>query len=270
MLTLVGAAVVGVAGAGSAATVCLLDSAACPGTIEFDADAAVSPRALPRGVPAAVAFSGHASVSTSNGSHPSALREAVLEIDRDVAVDAEGLPACGYRQIASRDSEGARQSCRKALVGRGEAVVELAYPENFPIPIRTEIGLFNGGVRDGVTVLLVHGFIPRPVAGAGAIVARVEMSKAPDGRSTWVARIELPRISGGHGSLIELDLRMRRIFFAEGRKRSYLSARCPDGALQLEMSKGLFRNEIQAPSVPPQTTLSGSIRLPCAPREQVD
>jgi hypothetical protein len=260
-----GVALVGVANAGSAATVCLLDSAVCPGTIEFEPDANVSPGALPRWKPATVAFSGHTSVSTSDGSHPPALREAVLEVDRDVAVDAEGLPACGYRQIASRDSEGARQSCRKALVGQGEAVVELAYPENTPIPIRTEVGLFNGGVRDGVTVLLIHGYIPRPVAGAGAIVARVEMSKAPDGRYAWGARIEIPRISGGHGSLIELDVRMRRIFFVKGRKRSYLSARCPDGRLQIKVSRALFKNENKAPGVAPQTMLKGSLFVPCPP-----
>jgi hypothetical protein len=259
-----GAAVVGITGTGSAASICLLGGSTCPGILELDAGADVLPRVLPRGKPAAIGFRGQASISTSEGSHPSALREAILEIDRDVVIDAEGLPACGYRKIASRDSDGARQACPNSLVGSGEAVVEFAYPENTPIAITTEIGIFNGGVREGRTRLFIHGFVPFPIP--RAVVARVEIRKRASGRYLREALIEIPRMGDGHGSLVEFELRMRRIFYVAGRKKSFLSGRCPDGRLDLGMSKALFKNENRAPGVAPQTMLKGLLTLPCTPK----
>jgi hypothetical protein len=65
-----------------------------------------------------------------------------------------------------------------------------------------------------------------------------------------------------HGSLIEFELRTRRIFYVAGRKMSFLSGRWPDGRLDLGMSKALFKNENRAPGVAPQTTLKGLLTLP--------
>ncbi|HEU5141947.1 MAG TPA: hypothetical protein VFU04_02200 [Solirubrobacterales bacterium] len=230
------------------------------------AEGRVAPQRLPRRVSAPIAFHGSARIATTDGSHPSALRETIVSIDRGIAVDAEGLPVCGYRQIATRDSEDARRICRKALVGSGEAVILLSYPENRPLPLLTEISLFNGGARGNATMLFVHGYIPRSVAGAGAIVARVEMTKALDDRYGSIARIEIPRMSGGHGSLIEIDLRMRRTYLIERKMKSYLSARCPHGSLWLATEKAVFRNELQTPGVPAQTSMKGRFEIPCTPK----
>jgi hypothetical protein len=264
------AATVGVVGAatiGSAATTCAVSGPGCPAPTEIEFGPPgfrVTPRLLPAGKPAPIAFSGEASISTVNGTHPSALREAAVDVERDVIFDVAGLPACGYRQLATRESDAARRVCRPAIVGSGTAVIELSYPENKPIALKTEVILFNGGPRGRATRLFLHGFLPIPRP--RALVARVTLEPAPGGGGGGRATVEIPRASDGHGSLIEFALTVRRTFRAEdGRKGSFVSARCPDGKFKVTMPKLVFRNEVGVPGVPPQTFLKGSALVPCTP-----
>jgi hypothetical protein len=52
-------------------------------------------------------------IETDDGIHPSALREAVIDIDRDVKINAKGLPSCKAGQLEAtkyqRGQEGLRQ-----------------------------------------------------------------------------------------------------------------------------------------------------------------
>jgi hypothetical protein len=248
------------------ARVCALAGDGCDlGSLEVTlTENRVAPRALPRGKPAPVTFRGGGRIWTKDGHHPSALREVVLEIDRDVAFDADDLPACGYRRLTSRETDAARRVCRRAIVGWGTATFLLSYPENKPIFVKTDVTLFNGGSRGRAMRLFLHGFLP--IRLPRAIVAPVSLEPAPGHTGGWRATVEIPQASEGYGSLIDFALTVGRKFRTEdGGKGSFASARCPDGKFELAMSKLLFKNENGTPGAPPQTLLKAAMLLPCTP-----
>jgi len=249
----------------SPAAACLLASTCERPSLEFElSELEVTPRVLPERTPVPVTVSGGARITIADGTHPSALREAVVDVDRDVAFDVEGLPACGYRQLASRESDAARDVCRRAILGWGTAVVLVTYPESRPIPLETDVTLFNGGARGRATRLFLHGFLPIPRP--RAIVAPVTLEPAPGNRGGLHATIAIPRTSEGHGSLIDFALTVRRTFPTDdGAKGTFLSARCPDARFEVTMPKLVFKNEIGTPGVAPQIVLKRSVFLPCMP-----
>lgn len=199
-------------------------------------------------------------MATRDGTQPSALREAVLAIDKDLKIDAMGLPACGYRTVARRETKQVRRRCRKAIVGKGEAKIHVAYPENSPITLSSEITVVNGGERAGETTLLAHAFITVPIP--RAIVVPIKISPKGTG---WIAMAKIPRMTDGYGSLVEVRLSLRRPFFDHGRPMSLFSAKCPDGVFRVKMPKALFKNEARVPGVATQTVLRGSLAVPCKP-----
>ena len=92
----------------------------------------VTPKALPKHSFAPLGFYASGSLSTVDGSHPPALSEAVFDVDRDIVVDVEGLPACRLDQLEARDTRQAEAVCGDAILGKGSATVEVAFPEQAP------------------------------------------------------------------------------------------------------------------------------------------
>lgn len=207
-------------------------------------------------VPAAWSIFGK--FSTADGTHPSALREIVLDVDKDVRIDSRDYPTCRRRRIESLDSEAAAKACAKALVGEGEANVELAFPENTPIPLSTRLLVFHAGERAGVTRLLIHAFIPVPVP--TAILTVVTASKQGSGLRTTS---KIPVIAEGYGSLLDFKFKLGKTYSYQGKKYGYFEARCPDGVFKANVSKLLFRNEAKVPGVAAQTVIKGGLAVPC-------
>lgn len=254
------------AGSSTAAACPLLNGPRCgwPFHLNVAADARISPQALPRGKPVPIGVSADGEIRTSDGTQPSALREVVLSVDRDVEIDTRGLPVCGYRKLASRDSSGVRRACRRSIVGFGTARISVAAgSEASPVTVESEVTVLNAGRRDGTMRFFVHGTVP---AQPRAVVARVEVRKRPGGDFGWQALVRLPRIANGLGSLVDISLRLKRFFFIRGERKSFLSARCPDGVFKLSLTKLLFRNEARVPGVGAQTVLKGGLAVPCRPR----
>lgn len=232
--------------------------------LDFKLGAHVLPRALPVGKPAPVGVRIDGHVRHRDGTHPSALREMVLNVDKDVEVDFRGLPVCqpGLRLAIRRPPGYLRRICREAIVGTGEAKVEIAFAEQRPIPQSSRITAFNGGMRGGGGRLLVHAFNSVPVP--AAIVATVDLKPWMQG---WRAVVKVPRIVGGAGSLTSFRLNLKRFFRYRGERRSFLSARCPDGRFKVSIPKIRFENETNAPGIAPRTILRGGLLVPCKVRE---
>lgn len=209
-------------------------------------------------------IAGH--VRQENATPPAALREAVAIVDRDVAVDVSGLPVCGYRKIAARDSRGARRACRKAIVGYGAASTQLARPGLPPVELKSRLVAFNGGLRDGAIRVFVHAFAPPPLE--RSLVARVDVRRprGASGPSGWKALAKIPRIADGYGSLTAFRLNLGRFFYHRRERKSFLSARCPDGRFKLTTPRLVFKNEANLPGVAPRTILKGGEVVPCTPK----
>ena len=76
--------------------------------------------------PVALDFRGR--ISKEDGSHPPALREVLLDLDKHVSIDATGLPVCARRQLETRGAGSARRLCGEAIVGIGVAHIGVEPP----------------------------------------------------------------------------------------------------------------------------------------------
>jgi hypothetical protein len=231
------------------------------GKIIFTFKGQASPKQLPRNeyVPAATTISGK--IETADGTHPSALREAIVEIDKDVRINVGGLPTCKAGELEAADTKAARRACGDAEIGRGIAHAEIAFPEQPPILVTSPIVVFNGGEKGGKVKLLIHVFITVPLP--AAIVTDVTITRKGTGIHS-VAKI--PVTAGGSGSAIDFKFKVGRTYAYKGKKVGYGEAKCPDGKFKVNVPKVFFKNEAKVPGVPPTTTLKGSFAVPCTPK----
>jgi hypothetical protein len=221
--------------------------------LELNGD--VSPRVLPKHDLAPMGIWGSGRLTTVDGSHPPALEATSFDADKDAFVSVEGLPACRAAQLQARSSRGAEAACGEAILGRGSATVEVAFPEQPPFDSTGPLILFNGGERKGVVTVFAHAYVNVPAP--TAVVATIRISRIHKGALGLHVDVDVPRIAGGAGSVVAARFSMRRVYSYEGRRLSVLSGRCPDGRFQ---AKGAF---IYSDG----SRLSGGLVRPCIGRD---
>src|SRR5215213_2697730 len=185
-------------------------------------------------------------IATLNGAHPPALKEFVLEADRNSGVSAKGVPVCKQGKLEATTTAAAQKACGKALIGKGTTGVEVEFAEQAPIPIKSKLLLFNGGVKGGKTTIFIHAFLTNPVA--AAIVTTVKIQKHKNGRFGLKSVASIPKIAGGSGSVTNFSLTIN--------KKGYLLAKCPDGHLDAQ-GEAVFGDGTRA---------KGSVTRPCTPK----
>jgi hypothetical protein len=221
------------------------------GNMVLKIDGNVTPEVLPKHRFAPMGFWGSATLSTVDGSHPPALEGSVFYADRDVAVSVRGLPACRIAQLRAVESKTAEAVCGDAILGRGSATVEVAFPEQKPFDSTGPLIFFNGGERNGVVKVLAYAYVSVPAP--TAVIATAEISRVSKGPFGLRIDTRIPRIAGGAGSFVAARFSMRRVYAYEGKRRSVISGRCSDGLLR---AKGAF-------TFSDATVLSGSIFRTC-------
>jgi hypothetical protein len=234
------------------------------GNLVFKTEGALFPKALPADEFAPSWFRTRGQIATADGSHPPALREGVVYIDKNSMFDAHGLPVCTAGQLEARDTAAARRVCGQAIIGSGQGGAEIAFPEQAPIQIESPITLFNGGVRGGTTTLFAHAFLTVPVP--AAVVAVFKFHEVKAGRYGLRGIIDLPVIAGGSGSVTDFDFTLKRFYRYKGERKSYDLTKCPDGHINLKGS-GVFRDEVRdGVDDGKETTISASLIVPCTPK----
>jgi hypothetical protein len=241
---------------------CTLGS--CPGFSPLTATfgGTVSPRKLPPNDYVPVTANVFGKVGTSDGTHPPALREAVVDIDKDVKVNVKGYPVC-RASIQEREPEGSvEEACHDAIVGRGEAEIEIAFPEQEPIKVPRKLLVFNGGEKGGKVTLLIYTLITVP--SPTAIVATVTISRKGSGLHS-IAKV--PVIAGGSGSAISFSFKLGKTYSYKGKKVGYFEAKCPDGVFKVNVPSAIFQNEVHTPGQETSFDLTGKLAVPCTPGE---
>lgn len=214
----------------------------------------IAPKTLPKHELAPMGFWGSGKLATVDGSHPPALESAHFDADKDVFVSVEGLPACRIAQLEARETKKAEAVCGGAILGRGTATVEVAFPEQEPFDSTGPLVFFNGGERNGVVTLLAHAYVNVPAP--TAVVATAEIRRVSKGAYGLHVDTRIPKIAGGAGSTVAARFSLRRVYTYEGQRRSVISGRCPDGKVQ---GSGTFKYS-------DGTTLSGALVRTCAGR----
>lgn len=215
----------------------------------------IFPSKLPKHEPAPVKARIDGEIGTVDGSHPPALRTISADIDRTIEINTVGLPTCRLRQIETRATAAARNACPGAIVGSGQAEVEVAFPEQRPFSAKGAVVLFNGGVHGDTTLVFIHAYVPVPAP--TAIVATAKVTHINRGRFGLHFDAQIPKIAGGSGSTTGFDLLIGRRFSYKGKKESFLTASCPTGSYATQ-GKVLFSDG---------TKLGISHVFPCTARD---
>lgn len=192
------------------------------------ADGGFQPQSLPRHRFAPIDFQGHVDLSAKGGGKPSALRQALVDFDRDGRLSVAGLPTCAPESIATATTGEARRICKGAIVGTGhlEALVTV---EGGEVLARSALTIFNGPRSGGLATAVLHTRTTVPATQTYAILVPIEQRR---GDFRYRARVDVPPIAAGLGSLTHIDVEIGRRYRAGGRQRSYASARCSDNILQ--------------------------------------
>lgn len=222
--------------------------------------ATLSPKKLPKTEYTPLTSKMFGKIATSDGTHPSALREVIVDIDKDVKINVKGYPVCKGGQLEARDTKAAMKVCGNTVLGEGVAHVEIAFPEQKPIIVTSPLTVFNGGEKGGKVTLYFHIFLTVPVP--AAIVTTVTVQRKGSGLH---AIAKIPVAVGGSGSAIDFSFKLGKTYSYKGKKVGYFEARCPDGVFKAK-AKSIFKNEAHIPNVQPVTTLDGSLAVPCTPK----
>ncbi len=220
-----------------------------------------SPKALPKNTYTPVTTTIFGNVKTTDGKHPSAFREAQVNIDKDVKINVKGYPVCKASQLQATSTAAAKKACGNTILGEGKADAEIAFPEQAPIKVPSPLLVFNGGEKGGKVTLLIHTYITVPVP--AAIVTTVTIKRSGSGLKS-VAKI--PQIVGGSGSVLDFNFKLGKTYTYKGKKVGYFEAKCPDGVFKVSAPKVLFKNETHEAGVAPTTVLKGNLAVPCTPK----
>jgi hypothetical protein len=152
------------------------------------ADGGFKPQSLPRHRFAPIDFQGHIDLSAKGGGKPSALRQALIDFDRDGRLSVAGLPTCAPEAIDEATTEEARRICKGAIVGTGhvEALVSL---DSGDVAASSELTVFNGPRLGGLPTAVLHARTTVPTTQTYAIVVPIEQRR---GGFRYRARIDLP------------------------------------------------------------------------------
>src|SRR3954449_10791934 len=163
------------------------------GNLKLTFNGGFSPTKLSKSKLSPISLNISGKIQTTDGKHPPALKEFVLEADRNSAVSAKGVPACTAGKLEATTTAAAEKKCKSAIIGKGTTAVEILFPEQAPIPVKSKLLAFNGGVSGGKTTILLHAFLTQPTP--TAIVTTVKIQKHKNGRYGLKSVASIPKIA---------------------------------------------------------------------------
>jgi hypothetical protein len=213
------------------------------GEMELTADGGFTPKVLSKTKQTPIAITASGEVRMQDGGHPPAVREIVIEADKNGEQHTKGIPACTAGKLQATDTKAALRACGSALIGEGKAVAQVAFPEQKPIDVSSKLLLFNGPTKGGTTTWFAHVYFANPVS--GAIVTTVTIKKIHRGRFGTLGVVKIPQIVGGAGSGLSFQLEIFKTVKVGGKTLNPISATCPDGKLKVH-GKARFEDGTQA------------------------
>jgi len=201
--------------------------------LRLELNGAFQPRDLPVHSFAPVQFEGSIEVSKPGGGEPPALRQMIIDFDRDGRLTVGGLPTCAPETIATVGVAEARSLCKGAIVGTGKLEALVALPSG-PVPTSSPLTLFNGPRQEGHPTVIIHAQTTVPATQTYAIVVPIEKRR---GEFRYRATVDIPPLAGGLGAITKISVKVGRRYTADGTRRSYVAARCSDHILR---SQGSF------------------------------
>ena len=220
------------------------------GDIKLTLNGGFTPKKLSKTKPTPITLNVSGKIDSISGKHPPALKEVIVETDKNGSIDVKGLPTCTSGKLQAQDTTNAEKACPKAIIGEGTTDAEVEFPEQAPFIAKSKLLAFNGGFKGGKTTIFIHAYFSAPVS--GAIVTTVKISKFKNGRYGTKSIASVPKIAGGYGSVRSFSLTLDRGY----KNTPYLFAKCPDGHLNAKATS-VFTDG---------TRLTGSFVRSCTPK----
>ncbi|HVS99853.1 MAG TPA: hypothetical protein VHE08_04990 [Solirubrobacterales bacterium] len=209
------------------------------GNLEVTANGGFTPKALSKKKQTPIELNVAGEVKEADGSHPPAVREVIIEGDKNAEVHVKGLPTCKGGQLQATDTAAALKACKPALIGEGTTTAQVAFAEQKPINVPSKLLLFNGGEKGGKITWYVHAYFSNPIS--GAIVTTVTITKHKHGRFGTLSVAKIPQIAGGSGSILSFNLNIKK----DVKGVNPISAKCTDGKLKVHVT-GKFEDGTKA------------------------
>jgi hypothetical protein len=203
------------------------------GNLELTANGGFAPTALSKTKQTPISLKAEGEVKEADGSHPPAIREVIIEGDKNAEVHTKGIPACTSGQLQATSTSAALAACKSALIGEGTTTAQVAFAEQKPIDVPSKLLVFNGGEKGGKTTLFVHAYFSNPIS--GAIVTTVTITKHPHGAYSTLAVAKIPQITGGSGSITSFSLEIFKSVKVDGKTINPISAKCVGGKLKVHV-----------------------------------
>lgn len=224
------------------------------GNLKLTFNGGITPTKLPKNKLAPIKLNVSGKFATVDGTHPPALKQFIVETDKNGGIDAKGYPTCKAGKLEARTTTEAKKACPDSIVGEGNTDVEVLFPESKPLPIKSKLVAFNGGIKGGKTQILIHAYLSNPIA--AAIVTDVKVSKVSNGKYGLKSLATVPVIAGGDGSVTSFDLTIDKKYKVGKKQKSYLLAKCPTGSL-FAQGEAVFADGTKA---------KGAVTRPCQPK----
>jgi hypothetical protein len=219
------------------------------GKLVLTVDGDFTPKQLPKNKLTPIKLDVSGSIKTSDGTHPAALKEVIVEFDKNSAVNAKGIPVCTQGKLIAQDTKNAKKACPNSILGEGSTEVEVEFPEQAPFKAKGPLVFFNGGVSGGKTTLFIHAYVAVPAP--TALITKITITKTHNGRYGTKTVSKVPVIAGGSGSVLNFK------FTVNPKRTQYATAKCPDGHLNARVKKALFSDG---------TNGTGTIVRSCTPK----
>ncbi len=218
--------------------------------LQMAIESSITPKRLSSVEPTPIALDIGGRISTVDHSHPPALKELVLDLDKDVRIDAHGLPACETGGRGPRFPN-LKSLCKESVVGRGRVEFQIQFPELPSISTATELIVVKGDDRRGAgTTLYGVAYLTQPIT--TAVVMAISITRHLDANRLT---IHVPEVANGAGSPTYLRIKLNKRFTRNGEAVDLLTGRCRGGTIQSGV-KALFADG---------TVLGADILQRCAP-----
>lgn len=200
------------------------------GNLIASGDGGFAPKALPRDHDAPIVLFGHGKIKTVDGTRPSPLRHAVIELDKHGHAETRGLERCSKGKLIATTTAQARRACPGAIVGTGFGTALIELPEQRPIEASSALTIFNAPEKHGNPTGIGHAYLEYPIPTTYLVEA--ELERVHHGRYGYRVEVDFPKIANDYGSPISGRIKIDKKWIYKGMRLSVANARCADGRLQ--------------------------------------
>jgi hypothetical protein len=222
-------------------------------------DGSISPRYIPRHRPVPVSLTLAGSVKGQDGSPPPRLERIEIAFGSRGGLDTTGLPRCPRARLRNATARQALARCRGALIGHGQIDTEVPLDPDEPLLAHAGVLAFNG-VSGGHPTVWVHAYSASPPV---SFVLPFHLRRLRAGAYGVLLRAPVQSALGRWPRLRSFRITFGRRYRAAGKRRSYLSARCP---LPPRFSIGIFPLARATYHFAPRPTLTTTILRGCRVR----